>query len=1217
MRPADEHLNPQEFEMLLFGAVDSGHNNVDSVLRKQAEQHLNGCAVCRSMAERYRDAEKILETLESGHRASRNKDQALTRGPDCPADEAWFHLAAGLVQEDEAERNVKHAVTCDRCGPLLKEAMEDLRQEMTLEEQKAFSVLHAPSSNWQAGMAGQLAEQSSDSTSVLKVAGREKNRKSGVWGWPLGWAWASGLVVAIIATWTGIRLTRTPDVNGLLAQAYTKSRTIEMRMPGAAYAPMQSERGSTNRDLPAEFYRAEDIIKTQFASHPQDPAWLQAQARADLLQWRYDAALKELDNGLMLRPNDPGLLLDKAIALFERAQDADPNASIDYGEAVEDLAEVLKKDPDNTVALFNRAILYERLNLPNEAIKDLERYLQKDQQGAWANDARQRLERLKKMIQAHDQALQDPLAGPAMFVRRMGEPGGMDQLNKRIEEYQELAIQEWLPLFFSPGVDQDARRTLLSALHKLGATLSERHQDHWMNDILLSADTPERYQASLLLRKAVVLAPGDAMGAYTAAGSAARLFQLAHNQAGFLRARVEQVHALQRAQQGARCLEESRRLVSRLSDLKYPWIRIQLQIDSCGCSSKVGDFEGAMAFIAAADQEAHAAQYQLLELRSLGLSAAVEVRKGNVASGWRANQQGLADYWAQPYIVPLRAQQFYDALVFAAEDLGYYDLAKAFAAEDVRAAAASNYPSIEALTRSHLGKLEMGIGELNEAATQLNLAHQTLSSLPPTLATRAYVADAEIDLAELEVLHGEMGKARERLDALKPFLKDIASFPIPLRFYQIYAKVLAGEQDIGAAETAYEQAKEIAVLNLSQLANSFDRYSWMQETSGLFRDYVQFELLAGRENDALAIWEWYRAAALNKHDSLLPPVSKLQQVLPRLKDQTVLSYALLPRGLVIWVFDERGIYSTFIEIKHADLLARTRTFLRNCGDPQSPIQILEEQSHTLYRMFIAPHKSRLVSGRLLAIEADEEMGDVPFQAFLDPDGSYISDVYPIIYSRGVFLQPEADAETEVNNANNVLVVASSAVLPGSMDESGIGSDVETEAESVAGSFSKKWVLSNPDATVQNVEALLPEAEIFHYAGHAVATMREEGLVLLNPQQKPIVWSADSDPRLFRKCRLVVLAACSTGTSRRGLKETHGRLVHTIISSGVPHVVASQWNVSSPVTAEYMRLFYLTLLRNRNIVAAINAARSGVRANPSHAHPYYWAAFAVFGHGKTT
>src|SRR5436305_13940541 len=132
MRPADEHLNPQEFEVLLFGAVDSGSSNVDSVLREQAEQHLNGCAVCRSMAERYRDAEKILETLESGHKASKNKDQVPTHGPDCPADEAWFHLAAGLVQEDEAERNVKHAVTCDRCGPLLKEAMEDLTQEMTV-----------------------------------------------------------------------------------------------------------------------------------------------------------------------------------------------------------------------------------------------------------------------------------------------------------------------------------------------------------------------------------------------------------------------------------------------------------------------------------------------------------------------------------------------------------------------------------------------------------------------------------------------------------------------------------------------------------------------------------------------------------------------------------------------------------------------------------------------------------------------------------------------------------------------------------------------------------------------------------------------------------------------------------------------------------------------------------------------------------------------------
>jgi len=616
-------------------------------------------------------------------------------------------------------------------------------------------------------------------------------------------------------------------------------------------------------------------------------------------------------------------------------------------------------------------------------------------------------------------------------------------------------------------------------------------------------------------------------------------------------------------------------------------------------------------------EEAYTYHYPTLQLRSVGLSAAVQVKKGNVSLGWEGNQQGLGEYWAQPYIAPIRAQQFYDALVYASESVGYRSMAKAFATEDVRAAAASRYTSIEALTRSHLGKLEMQFGELDHAGKEFASAHRLLSSLPATLATRAYLADAEIDLAELEVLRGETGAGRKRLDELKASLKGITSFPIPLRFYQVYAKALEGERETSAAEAAFEQAREIAAVYLQHLADPAGRYSWMQETSGLFRDFVQFELLRGNDETALAIWEWYRTAALSNSPFSHTAGLGLHPILARLKDQTVVSYALLPQGLAVWAFDEQGVYSKFTRLDSKELAARTRHFLQICGDPKSTLQAVAAESRSLYRIFMAPIENRLVLGRLLVIEADEQLGDIPFQAFQDRAGSYIGNAYPMIYSQGIFYRIEAQSATGVHGTSKALIVASSVILPGSDSAGGVSSEVEREAKVVADHFASSNVLSGEQATANNLKTFLPSVEVFHYGGHAVATGQEEGLVLFDRSQKGAsIWSASSnDPHLFHRCKLVVLAACSTGTARTGIKETHGRLVQTMIASGVPHVVASQWDVDSAATAEFMEFFYTALLRDGDVTNAIANARKTIQAQPGRQHPYYWAPFVVFGRGK--
>jgi CHAT domain-containing protein len=60
------------------------------------------------------------------------------------------------------------------------------------------------------------------------------------------------------------------------------------------------------------------------------------------------------------------------------------------------------------------------------------------------------------------------------------------------------------------------------------------------------------------------------------------------------------------------------------------------------------------------------------------------------------------------------------------------------------------------------------------------------------------------------------------------------------------------------------------------------------------------------------------------------------------------------------------------------------------------------------------------------------------------------------------------------------------------------------------------------------------------------------------------------------------------------------------------VVASRWNVDSIATEDFMGSFYDSLLSGHDPVEALQAAANSLRHMRGRAHPYYWAAFSVFG-----
>jgi CHAT domain-containing protein len=92
-------------------------------------------------------------------------------------------------------------------------------------------------------------------------------------------------------------------------------------------------------------------------------------------------------------------------------------------------------------------------------------------------------------------------------------------------------------------------------------------------------------------------------------------------------------------------------------------------------------------------------------------------------------------------------------------------------------------------------------------------------------------------------------------------------------------------------------------------------------------------------------------------------------------------------------------------------------------------------------------------------------------------------------------------------------------------------------------------------------------------------------------------------------QLAALVACSSGVAREGLLDT-GSLVHAFQSGGTPAVIASQWNVATDFTEQFMDSFFSNMKKGDSPAPALFEARQQLFREKSH--PYYWAAFTLSG-----
>lgn len=921
-----------------------------------------------------------------------------------------------------------------------------------------------------------------------------------------------------------------------------------------------------------------------------------------------------------------------ASAYFERWAAA--NQPADYQAALDFLDQALQKDPNNPVALFNRALVYERNRLYTNAIQDWEKYLSLFGNDDWADEARSHLKNLQKKVQKSDE-YSKPLMGFSAFAQTIPAESGASwqTVDARIEDYLEDAVKLWLPTAFSAEETETNRKDALHALQTLALILAQHHGDHWLLELLAAAHSPEYKKAVLVLGNAIKeSAVGNFEKAEDHAKEADALFRIAGNVPGSNRARVELVYALHRAVQGRRCEMTAELLEKELDTQSNPWLAAQLLIEHSICTAMTGHLDRSETEIANAIAIAKKASYFQLYLRALGIAASLDTEMGKPNAAWDKDQAGLDFYWSDSYS-PQRAYQFYSDMEFFSERSRKWSVALALAREGAAAAVRTNNPMTEALARFRLASAASTAGSRAEAIREFEAAGKLFhEKLPKNQTTQTYLLNGQISLAELKIFNGESDVSLKNLEEAIPQVSGISDYTIPLRLYAVLGEIYSRQGRWGEARSAYTQATLISEQALNHLHEGAERLRWEHETQRAYRGLLQCYLhQTGDSAGALEFWEWYKAAAarpaalrelqVSKQNALLvnikagaAPVRVLDQLRSALKKEVVISYSQLPDEIISWTFDDRGVRLVRIPVSAAEFESTATRFLDQCSDPNSSMDALRANGKKLYSWLIAPQIQNLRPDDQITIEPDGEIVKVPFAALVDENGKYLGERFAIAFSPGAYYQIGRPAGRALLPDQRALVVAPPAFTP----ETGLKPLPEAlqEADAVAGHFHHPVLLNGTDATLDAVERALSNAEVFHYVGHSYGNYGSVGLLLAGDSrqtaaamQEPPVLTAERISRLnLSRLRLVVLSSCSTESNPDQVLTDPDELVRAFLLAGASQVIASRWSVDSETTAMFMKLLYEKLLSRQPSPQTVQVASNQLRQHNEFSHPYYWAVF---------
>ena len=1178
----------------------------------------------------------------------------------CPDPGDWALLLAAqprAAQFDKVGALLSHAAACRSCAQRLR----TLAADPTPEESALLESLSSATPEGQRRIAVEMARTPRHSSA---------SRAARLYLWTGAGLAASLLITLGLVAWW--RVANNPE--RMLAEAYASNRIFDLRMPGANFSdvtPQRHLRGGNAVRESSRLLEARSRIEGKLDAAPEDEHWLQLEARADILEEKFDPAIDILDRLIAAGPPTAALLLDDASAYFQRG--AATGSENDRATALDNLRRADELAPSDTVILFNEAVAMEDRGQLMNAVETWNRYLRFERDARWQAEGRTRLQALEQklnQLKTHQSRMDQYLSTPEAMRALAANPA---RLATNDEELSSTLLPRLLDFAFPIPAATDpapvkgtgfspyikaAKRSRASApegnpskplpdnptanaraspclepcpsartlLYALAASLQRHHNDPWLTQLLPAPSSPENPNfppaAHALADSIAANVHGDYLTGADRAQQAAHLFHALNNPAGELRAAIEQADALQATANYAACFGIAHPLAGK--DPNLIWIETQAQALAAYCDPAPGsDVEDNPAFLSA-QTLAHNRAYTLSELRIRNMRGGAAVDAGDAESAWRDYLATIRQFYAGDYPA-LRLSGTLSGLEQVEQSTPRSRLALLLQREAVATLELTENRKLLATARLNLAAAAIRADSIDEARAAMYTAQRDLAANGESKSVESIQAEVETALANAYLERRQPTEAAKLLDAASTHM---AAEPnaVRLRNYAVARGQLALEQ--GHPESAEPILRE-AILEQERLAGAGgpdngasgpQNIVHAQQNRDLYAVLAGIWLAEGRSGiQVLALWERYRLRILGipvpacsgkSAESLACLQNKFKIALNRPEFGNLLGQIVLPDRLLLYRATSSGVVWTQVPVRREDVLTAAAQLDRAVNSPQTPLQAVARAQRRMGELLIDPTGTGNQSAHLL-LEADPMLGNLPWPAVASASGDL-----------GLRTDLEESPSLLLTSTTNRQFVATGkALIVGASIAAGQSQllpEVLTEARDVARFERNPTLLTGDQATERQIMAHLESAAVFHFAGHADGRGGDTRLLLAaDGETHPWLDSAVFRAHPPRATRLAVFAACSSGQKQAAWNHGMGDIVSTLASIGVPDVVATRWQIDSAAAVPMMDAFYANLAAGQSVPQALTAARQSLLRDPRYRHPYYWAAWYASGSGQSS
>jgi CHAT domain-containing protein/tetratricopeptide (TPR) repeat protein len=1015
---------------------------------------------------------------------------------------------------------------------------------------------------------------------------------------------------------------RQPTPYEELVAAVGTNRTVEGRLSAFNYGPLRSlsRSGGTTESTDYELLAAAARIRARASERPTAEN-LRALGVAQLALGQHDEAIAVLEKGV----DGPDAALyntDLAVAYLERGrQKRNPD---DYARALAAAERAIRRDPSLAEPYFNRALALEYLHLSESARKAWEEALQHDQKSGWADEIRSRARQpSKSSAMSRDEFMRAARASEWHAIRPVIQVDA--QIAREIIE-DELLPAWALAIIEDRGADAATELTLL---HTLTMMATASHPDSLLRETVDHVEQAHgnRLQLLTLARGHAQYSRGREALRENRDAAAARSFALAaryltragspfHLWADFHGAliayyqrRIDRANMLCKEIETIAEKRDHAALYGRLQ-----WLRGLLAITVGRYRDALTHYQKALSvFERHGDQEHRAAVSYLL--------AEVHMNLGDRRAAWKRLEEALAlrgnirDPWRRHTLLQMGG--------ILSNRTGLPEAALAFQDALVESAISGRNPAAQTEAYLQRAITFANIGAASEAASDIEAAHEASRTIPDVESRQAFETD--IIAADGEVrLTLRDPEALRALDTAIPRLRRERHDSRLARLLLARARANLLNENEDAAATDLQEGIALVERLRAGLGPAHTTLRYGDRVWDLYDEMAALCIRRGRPDRALEYVDHARARSVVEGLGYTGQPrgldrEYLRQLIPQ--DAAILSYLVVDSIVGVWVMTPKA--STWLELsvppKH--LRSEVATYIRALvgGDDQ----VIQKLAGTLYDRLLAPVELLTADARRLIVVPHDALNELPFSTLLDRTvGKYVVERHSIVVVPSLLAYCKLTERLRAfPAARSILAIGDPAISPGSRLPR--LPHAAREALDVTQLYPRGAVLTGTDATRTSVVRLLATHDVFHFAGHAVASGELPHLsrLLIAPGQGDsdgAIYARDLWTLRLRNIQLVVLSACRTADGPNVRGEGSVTLSSAFLGAGVPRVIGTLWDVPDDASPHMNLVFHREFASGADHDVALRAAQLWLLRHPiaSLRRPSVWGAFQSFGVTKS-